>query len=57
MRDLRNVWATSENTYFVLKFRNRPGLLVIPREDLRAAEKRIREKYNLSESSLAEGTP
>ncbi|MCE9598926.1 MAG: hypothetical protein K8S54_13250, partial [Spirochaetia bacterium] len=55
--DLRNAWKNAANQYFVLKFRNRPGLLVIPRDDLTVAEKRIREKYNLSESSLAEGTP
>jgi len=52
--DLKKVWSSSTNEFFLLRFRNRPGALAVPRESIKTAETRIRIKYNLPDSALSE---
>lgn len=57
MRDLRSLFQSLSTKYVVIRFRNRAGAIVLERERILEANKRIADRYSLPESVFEEVLP
>lgn len=57
LRDLRSLFQSLSTKYVVIRFRNRAGAVVLERERILEANRRIADRYGLPESAFEEVLP